>query len=217
MYYFQIVKINLPKVSFAISVFSLIIIGYFLAVFVSSNKETAWIYVLAYYAIWIIASFAVFTSLEDIRQMFKASQSSRWNLLPLIFIIPTIFFLFLPNTNLFKLDRWLLINLAICLTGPFLEEIYWRGLFTKIYGTTTFSFFFSSILFALSHPLLFGINSKGDSGLVAFAGTFLVGSIWWLCYYKTKSLRGCTLTHFLMDLFGMAVYVLANKAVLLPL
>lgn len=205
------------KLFFPFSVLLFIIIGHYFARFAGADKTTAWIYVLIFYGAWIIFSLILFLDFKDIRRMFQPSINSYWNLLPLLFIIPTICFLFIPNIGLLKPDKWLLINLAICITGPWLEEIYWRGLFNKIYGATLFSFVFSSILFAASHPLIFGVNSKGDSGLPAFAGTLLIGAAWWICYYKTKSLRGCVITHFLMDLAGMAVYVLTNKATLLPL
>jgi membrane protease YdiL (CAAX protease family) len=157
----------------------------------------------------------VFLDLKDIRLMFKPAIHSYWNILPLLFIIPTIYFIFIPNVGLIKFDKWVLINLVICFTGPLLEEIYWRGLFNKIYGSTLISFCLSSFLYAASHPLIFGVNSKGDSGILAFVGTFIVGAIWWLGYFKTKSLRGCVATHSIMDVAGMAVYVLTNKATLL--
>jgi membrane protease YdiL (CAAX protease family) len=202
---------------FPVSVLLFIIGGHYFAVLVGSEKSTAWAYVLLFYGLWIILSMLLFLDLQDLRQMFRPSVKWYWNLLPLVFVIPTFFLLFLPNRSLLRFDSWLLINLVICVSGPWLEEIYWRGLFNKLYGSTSFSFFFSSLFFAASHPLIFGVNSKGDSGLPAFAGAFFVGSIWWLCYHRTRSLRGAVMTHFLMDVAGMAVYVLANKAILLPL
>ncbi len=210
-------KLRTLKLLFPFSVFLFIIIGHYFAELVSPNKATAWAYVLVFYGAWIIVSIILFLDFSDIQQMFRPSILSYWNLLPLIFIIPTIYFIFIPNKSLLTMDKWLLMNLIICFTGPWLEEIYWRGVINKLYGFTTFSFCFSSFLFAASHPLIFGVNSKGDSGIVAFVGTFFVGSIWWLCYYKTRSLRGCVITHFLTDLAGMAVYILTNKAALLAL
>lgn len=205
------------KLLFTFSVILFILTGHFLALSVSTNKETAWIYVLVFYAGWIIFSLTVLLRSTDLQQMFKLSSNALWNLLPLIFIIPTVIFLFIPNLHLIKTDNWLLANFIICICGPFLEEVYWRGLFQKIYGTSIYSFLLSSFLFGLSHPLIFGINSKGDSGVPAFVGTFIVGATWWFCYYKTRSLRGAVLTHFLMDVAGMAVYVLTNKVKLLPI
>src|SRR5205085_650005 len=91
-----------PKLLFTVSVLLFIITGHFLAVAVSSYKETAWMYVLVFYAGWIILSLILLLRLTDLHQMFKPSSKVLWNLLPLMFIIPTIIFLFIPNMHLIK-------------------------------------------------------------------------------------------------------------------
>ncbi len=104
----------------------------------------------------------------------------------------------------------------ICLFNPFLEEIYWRGLISRTFSEKPFvSYLVSSIGFAASHPLIFGVNSMGVRGLPAFIGTFIIGSAFWIAYHKTKSLKGCVITHFLIDVAGMAVFILADKASLI--
>jgi len=200
-----------------VSVFLLLLIGHLVAIYVSSNKQTAWVYITAFYAVWLIMSLMFLVSIRDLNKMFSPSKNWKWNLvfIPIIFLV--VYFIFIPNITLLKWDYWLLLNIVICLVNPFLEEIYWRGLLSKISDTPFQSFLFSSLGFAASHPLLFGVVSPGVAGWVGFAGTFFVGALFWLCYYKTKSLRGCVLSHFLIDVAGMAVFILANKAVLAPI
>src|SRR5215213_249249 len=197
-----------------VSVFLLLLIGHLLAVYVSSIKQTAWVYITAFYAVWLILSLMFLVSIRDLNKMFSASKNRKWNLvfIPIIFLV--VYFIFIPNITLLKWDYWLLLNIVICLVNPFLEEIYWWGLVSKISDKPFQSFLFSSLGFAASHSLLFGVVSPGVAGWIGFAGTFFVGALFWLCYYKTKSLRGCVLSHFLIDVVGMAVFILADKAVL---
>jgi membrane protease YdiL (CAAX protease family) len=210
------VKVQRQKYLLLFSILLLILTGHYFAAYVSTNKETAWLWVLLFYGGWILLSLFAFLSFSDLKEMFRPSIKAYWNLLPYLCIIPVIFFIFIPNIGLLKPDKWLIANLFICFTGPWLEEIYWRGLITKFWGSNLISFLLSSILFAASHPFIFGVNSAGDSGIPAFAGTLIIGVVWWWCYYKTKSLRGCVFTHFLTDVAGMAVYILTNQARLVP-
>jgi len=214
---FTLYKMKSFKLKILFSVLPLLLIGYFFAKYVGVNKEAAWIYIAIFYASWIIISLAFLVTFDDIKQMFSPSKNWQWNLLFIPFIILLIIFIFIPNIKLLKLDHWLLLNIIICLINPFMEEIYWRGLVSKISDVPVYSFLFSSLTFAASHPLLFGIVSVGVSGWIGFAGAFFVGALLWFCYYKTRSLRGCVINHFLIDVSGMAVYILANKAVLAPL
>ena len=204
------------RVKIIFSVFFLLIIGHLLARYLSDNKQTAWIYIAVFYAVWLILSLIFLVSIRDLKKMFSVSKNWQWNLLFAPIIALVVYFIFIPNLKLFKWDHWLLLNVIICLVNPFLEEIYWRGLVSKISSVPLNSFLFSSFGFAASHSLIFGINSPGVTGLIGFAGSFLAGGLFWLCYSKTKSLRGCIINHFLIDVAGMAVFILADKAVLAP-
>ena len=204
------------RVKIIFSVFLLLIIGHLLAKYLS-DKQTAWIYITGFYAVWLIISLIFLVSIQDLKKMFPVSKNWQWNLLFVPIIALVVYFIFIPNLKLFKWDHWLLLNVIICLVNPFLEEIYWRGLVSKISNVPLKSFLFSSLGFAASHSLIFGIISPGVAGLIGFAGSFLVGSLFWFCYFKTKSLRGCIISHFLIDVAGMAVFILADKAVLAPI
>src|ERR1043166_4788881 len=205
------------RLKIVFSVLSLLLIGHFLAKYLSSNRQTAWIYISAFYAVWIILSLIFFIKLQDIKEMFLPSKNWEWNLVVIPLIVLAVIFIFIPNIKLLKWDYWLLLNAIICFVNPFMEEIYWRGLVSKVSDLPVYSFLFSTLTFAASHALIFGVVSPGVAGWIGFAGTFLVGALFWLCYSKTKRLRGCVLNHFLIDVAGMAVFILADKAVLVPL
>jgi uncharacterized protein len=201
------------RLKIIVSVFLLLLIGYLLAKCVSDNKQTAWAYVTGFYAVWLIFSIIALVKVQHLKKMFSPSKNWQWNLLFIPVIVLVIVFIFIPNIQLFKWDYWLLLNIIICLVNPFIEEVYWRGLISKLSDVPLNSLLISSLGFAASHTLLFGVNSPGVAGLVGFAGSFLLGALFWLCYFKTKSLRGCVLNHFLVDVAGMAVFILADKAV----
>jgi len=199
-----------------VSVSFLLLTGHILAKQVSSNKQTAWIFVSGFYAIWLIVSLVLLLKVRDIKEMFSESKNRTWNFVFVPVVVLIFIFVFVPNLRLLKWNYWLILNCIICLVNPFIEEIYWRGLVSKISDVPLFSFLFSSLTFAAGHSLLFGINSPGVAGLVGFVGAYIVGSLFWICYYKTKSLRGCVVSHFMIDVAGMAVFILAGKAALAP-
>lgn len=205
---------GIKRTALIVSVLGLIVIGHHVAVLSRPNTTTAWIYVGAFYTGWIVSSVLALLTPSDITRMFRSGSRWPWNLLPLVFVIPVTIFVFLPNLHLLHLDRWLLMNAVICAVNPFMEEIYWRGLASRISDVPVVSFLFSTLGFAASHPLIFGVNSPGVRGWVGFAGTCLVGSAFWICYRRTNTLRGCVAAHFLIDVSGMAVFILADRAVL---
>lgn len=182
-----------------------------LASYFHDRREIAWIITALFYAAWLTVSIFYFLSIKEIFRLFRKPDRNLWGFLPFLLVIPVFIFVFLPNRFLLKPDLWLLANLVVCLINPFLEEIYWRGIMGRVSRSPFIAFFFSTTLFAASHPLIFGVNSPGASGWLAFIATFTAGAAFWISYQKTRSLRAAVIAHFLVDLAGMAVYVLADK------
>ncbi|MDB5252227.1 MAG: hypothetical protein JWP27_1396 [Flaviaesturariibacter sp.] len=191
--------------------------GHAAAICFRNNTSLPWLYSTLFYGAWLIACCFLFLRRTDIAGLLRRPVYQAWYLLPLLCVVPLFLFVFLPNRSLLRADGWLAAQVVLCLTGPLLEELYWRGLPAVAFRSPLLSFLFSCVLFGASHPLVFGVNSHGDSGWVAFGGTALIGGLWWLSLRRTRSLRGCILTHVLVDIAGMAVYVLADRAALLPL
>jgi membrane protease YdiL (CAAX protease family) len=140
-----------------------------------------------------------------------------WQLVPFLLVLPVFLFVFIPNRLLLKPELLLAANILICLVNPFLEEIYWRGLVGRVSNTPWLSFLFSTTAFAASYPLIFGVNSPGAFGWIAFFATFIAGAAFWISFHKTKSVRAAVFAHFLVDVAGMAAYVLADKIKLVPI
>ncbi len=118
------------------------------------------------------------------------------------------------------LNHWILLTsptliiawLAFALINPWFEESYWRGLLmdaTASWGKLA-SLLYSSVWFAVSHPLIWGIHSIPLRKLEAIGALLFVGLIWGLAYQRTRSLRWCVAGHMLANLFGLAALVLLN-------
>lgn len=102
--------------------------------------------------------------------------------------------------------------LAFALINPWFEESYWRGLLidaTASWGKTL-SLLYSSIWFAASHPLIWGIHSLPLRKLEAVGALLFVGLLWGVTYQRTGSLRGPVAGHMLANIFGLAALVLLN-------
>ena len=200
---------------YLLSVLFLIILGHYLAVYWSIDKQTAWIWVALFYGLWMLATVLIFLRRQDLKRLFIKGSFHYSLFIPLIFGAIALIEIFIPNLHLLKWDSLLLMHIIICVCNPFLEEIYWRGLPAQFFKSQWMQYIIASIGFAASHPLILGVNSLGASGWQTFIGAFILGSCWWMYFSKQNSLRWPALTHFFIDLFGLAAYLLANKVPLL--
>lgn len=118
------------------------------------------------------------------------------------------------------LNHWVLLNelhliiawLVFAMINPWFEESYWRGLLmdvTESWGKLL-SLIYTSLLFAISHPLIWGIHSIPLRKYEAIGGLLFVGILWGLAYQRTGSLRWCVVGHMLANLLGLAALVLIN-------
>jgi membrane protease YdiL (CAAX protease family) len=201
-----------------ISIIVLIAGGYLLANSVRRNHALAWIFVAAFYGVWILISLIFLLKKSDLKMLLQPGKHNGWYIIPALLAVPLFIFVYIPNNDVLHFDFLFALNIFICLVNPWLEELYWRGLAYQLFREKpAISFALSSVAFGLSHPLVFGINSPGIAGVRGFIGPFIIGATWWLCLRKTASLKGCIITHFLIDFAGMAAYILADKLSLLKL
>jgi membrane protease YdiL (CAAX protease family) len=102
--------------------------------------------------------------------------------------------------------------LAFGLLNPWLEEGYWRGLLIDATRGWPWGLgvVYSTLLFALSHPLIWGVHSTALRHPAALIGLGLVGGVWGVAYWRTGSLRWTIVGHTCANLFGLSVPVLLN-------
>lgn len=134
-----------------------------------------------------------------------------WSLLSVVIgFIPV--WLLLQNWQLLaSLWGWL-PWLLVALINPWLEEGYWRGLLldlTKSWAAWA-SVLYTSLLFALSHPLMWGVHSLANRDPAVVVSTLLMGVCWAVTYRRTGSLRWVIFAHMLVDLFNISVATFLN-------
>jgi uncharacterized protein len=102
---------------------------------------------------------------------------------------------------------WLVFGLV----NPWFEESYWRGLLIDAAGRwKSVGVLYSTILFAISHPLIWGVHSQALRHPAALIGLGLVGLVWGVVYASTGSLRWTVAGHACANLLGLSVPVLLN-------
>jgi membrane protease YdiL (CAAX protease family) len=105
--------------------------------------------------------------------------------------------------------------LGFGLVNPWFEEAYWRGLLIDATRGWVggLGVVYSTLLFALSHPAVWGVHSIVLRHPAALVGLALVGAVWGLAYWRTGSLRWTIAGHACANLLGLAVPILMNAYV----
>jgi len=118
----------------------------------------------------------------------------------------------LSNYALLDSPLAVLLWLAFAAINPFFEEGYWRGVLLD--STASWpawaSILFASSLFALNHPLTFGVISLANAHPATLVSTFIMGVGWAVVYRRTGSLRWPILAHVGTDLCNLAVLAMMN-------
>lgn len=118
----------------------------------------------------------------------------------------------LRNTSLLHMHALVFCWLAIALLNPVIEETYWRGVLGLATGRwpVVLAVAYTSILFAATHPLLWGVFSIGNRNWQTLAALLIMGALWHLTFRRSGSLQAVTLSHCLVDLGNMTVWVFLN-------
>jgi membrane protease YdiL (CAAX protease family) len=103
---------------------------------------------------------------------------------------------------------WLLFSLI----NPLFEESYWRGLLldaTRSWHAVP-AVAYSAILFAVSHPLIWGVRSDALRDLRVVPVLVAIGVVWAVAYRRTGSIWCSVAGHACSNLMGMSVPLLLN-------
>ncbi|MCX8058199.1 MAG: CPBP family intramembrane metalloprotease [Spirochaetes bacterium] len=208
---------NFSKISYLmiISPFIIILSGFLTAKFAGIIlKEWAWIPLTL--VLWGLMGFFIFFGLKKknlkIQSYLFFEKINIYKILSLIAgFIP--FALFLMNINLIKNNKNLIIFwLLFSIINPFFEEFYFRGVLL-IYTENWKAFLsvlYSTFLFAVNHPISWGVNSIANRHPVTFISTFIMGLVWAINFKKCKDLLFPIIGHFLVDLFNLSVFIFLN-------
>jgi len=95
--------------------------------------------------------------------------------------------------------------------NPIAEELFWRAyLFDNLDWKPTLKILFSSILFLLSHFLMWGVFSVTIRSYIMIMPLLIMGLTWGYVYYKTGNLKWCIVAHFFVDIMNLSVWVFLN-------
>lgn len=117
------------------------------------------------------------------------------------------------NLNLLTSPLLVVLWLLFALINPWFEELYWRGLLLdRLAGhwPNWLSAIYSTVLFTLSHPLMWGVFSIANRNMEVYLFLLAAGLVWSYAYFKMKSLRWNIFSHFLVDIGNLAVFVFLN-------
>ena len=171
-----------------------------------------WVFFPGVFLYWILSFIFVYkiTGVLSIKKYFdKPSGKIGWLILAIIVGCTTIpiFLRILPIVNL----PLLILSILFAIINPFFEEIYWRGFVLDFtFSLKIMSVIYSTILFVISH-LIWGIYSLGVRNIYTLGTLLIISPIWCLIRIKTKSLWWCILSHFLVDLLNLGIFVMLNK------
>jgi len=119
---------------------------------------------------------------------------------------------FLSNWHLLESATVFFLWLGFGLVNPWFEEAYWRGLLIDATAGWVggLGVVYSTLLFAWSHHLIWGVNSAALRHPAVLVGLAVVGAVWGVAYHRTRSLRFTIAGHAAANLLGLSVPVLMN-------
>jgi hypothetical protein len=119
---------------------------------------------------------------------------------------------FLADWNVLQSATVFSLWLGFGLINPWFEESYWRGLMLDATATWVggLGVVYSTLLFVVSHRLIWGVHSVALRHPAALAGLVIVGAVWSVAYRRTGSLRWTIAGHALANLLGLSVPMLLN-------
>ncbi|MFP7413840.1 CPBP family intramembrane glutamic endopeptidase [Priestia filamentosa] len=172
---------------------------------------------------WIPLAIVYWSSLGFCIGYFKENKQVKdWLKKPENSILPIILSLLLGmfplsiliiNYKLFDSIVLIVLWILFALINPWFEELYWRGVLLDAaieWFPKWMSILYTTILFVLSHPLMWGVFSIASTSYHLYIYLMVMGIVWSLTYFKTKSLRWVILSHFIVDVGNLTVLTFLN-------
>ncbi len=195
-----------------ISPIAIIVIGFVCAsLFSQIMREWAFIPLALIYWGVTFAIYNIYLGKASIAGLFaKPERSVLWPILCMAAaLIPLP--IFILNLKLIASPAVIVLWLVFAVVNPFFEELYWRGfLLAALPFPQWLAAIYSTLLFTASHPLMWGVFSIANRSWMTWASLLVMGAVWSATRLKTKSLRWCVISHFIVDVFNLSVFVFLN-------
>jgi membrane protease YdiL (CAAX protease family) len=207
-----------------ISPFLVILLGFICSKLLSTYiNEWAFVPVMIIY--WTITVFIVYKSIgiNKIKEYFIKPIGNRlWLILAIIIGVMPVAVL-MQNLSIITSPFLIGLCILVAIINSFFEEIYWRGYILEYSFKSKFiATIFSMLLFAASHLVIWGVFSFPNSNWfmpssligIGIEWSIMMGIVWSILKFKTKSLWWCVISHFLVDLFNLSVFTVLNPFIL---
>lgn len=165
---------------------------------------------LIYWSLTFVVAYRCLGKASIVGLFAKPEKSIPW--IALCFVVGLIPLpILLLNLNLLVSPLVTVMWLAFAAVNPFFEEIYWRGFLLKALPfSKAAAILYSTLFFIASHPLMWGVFSIANRSWMVWASLLLMGVVWSIACLKTNSLWWCVISHFLVDVFNLSVFVFLN-------
>ena len=175
-------------------------------------NEWAWVFLALVY--WSSSFLMAYKALgkESMPSLFKTPAGSKgWFALSIFVGLIPLSILLLNLHLLVSFPLVTVLWILFAFINPFFEQVFWRGyLLQKLPFQAGWRIVYSTALFVLSHPLMWGIFSIANRSWMAMASLVIMGAVWSIVYLKTKSLRWCYISHVMADIGNLTVFVFLN-------
>lgn len=107
----------------------------------------------------------------------------------------------------------LAIALPFAIINGTFEEMFWRGVFNKVFNNNIFlAYIYPSVFFGIWHIALYLAKGMVYQGGVAslVGGSFFMGLLWGWVAYKTKSIKVVTVVHIITNFFAFTGLIYQN-------
>lgn len=200
-----------------ISPFVIILLGYLTAA-LFSNFVDGWAWVPLAIVYWGSLGFCIiyFKEGRRIQEWLGKSKPSKGSVIVSLALGMFPLTILITNYELFDSILLIILWLLFALINPWFEELYWRGLLLDAAETwfpRSAGVLFSTVLFVLSHPLMWGVFSIASTSYHLYIYLLVMGIVWSITYYKTGSLRWVIVSHFLVDIGNLTVLTFLNRYV----
>lgn len=126
--------------------------------------------------------------------------------------IATFFVVFKEFAPIAGFQVFVIASVFAIINGTF-EEMFWRGIFNKIFNNNIFlAYIYPSVFFGIWHIALYlakGIVYQGGFASLV-GGSFFMGLLWGWVAYKTKSIKVVTAVHIITNFFAFTGLIYQN-------
>ncbi|MEM5766827.1 MAG: CPBP family intramembrane glutamic endopeptidase [Bacillota bacterium] len=189
----------------------IIILAGFVVSYISSSIINEWAFVPLMLFYWTSLLLVARPTKEKLAKWFAPPKGRVYY--SLLAFIPVLFCIvaFVWGLQYVRGSILIILWIIFAVVNAFAEEVFWRGyLLDHLSWKPSVSIAYSTLMFSLSHPLLWGVFSITNRSTIMVLPLLIMGLVWGFVYWKTKSLRYIVLAHFLIDILNLSVWVFLN-------